>query len=348
MAGPETLCPKCAFSPIPAGAEKCPRCNEVFAFNPLYKRAQRMMVDKHKGLDFEATLRGALTGAVSAHPGPAAAVLGLCSALWLVRGAGLFVDLKEPQWLFGLAAFELCAATVLMANIGPAKGFAQLIAAVHIGVAFVLGAATSPHTIASAALGAVVFFLTLGEPSHGRRSAGLVLGLVTAGAAFASLVWVTEPPPPGPVLIEDLRIGYRLQVPDGWARLQREELAPHLPLPSDDLDRKHVGFGSRRNRSFGLLTLSTAANVVPLQGCQDQLRRIGGVNEATPLGSAAPVAFGKDSLMLEIRAASGATGQLACGRVGERFVTLSVIVLDPTPGVGAAAFDRVAAGLTVH
>ena len=146
MGWPETLCPKCAFSPIPAGAAKCPRCNEVFAFNPLYLRAQK---ERNKGLDFEATLRGALTGAVSAHPGPAAAVLALGAALWLVRGAGMFVDLKEPTWLFGLAAFELCGATVLMANIGPAKGFAQLLALVHIGVAFFLGAAVSPHTLGS-------------------------------------------------------------------------------------------------------------------------------------------------------------------------------------------------------
>ena len=67
MASPQTLCPKCAFSPIAQGAEKCPRCNEVFAFNPLYKRAQRLMVDKQRGLDFEATLRGGLTGAVHAE-----------------------------------------------------------------------------------------------------------------------------------------------------------------------------------------------------------------------------------------------------------------------------------------
>lgn len=345
---PETLCPKCAFSPIPAGAEKCPRCNEVFAFNPLYKRAQKMMVDKRVGLDFEATLRGALTGAVSAHPAPAATVLGLGAALWLIRGAGLLVDLREPTWLFVLAAFELCAATVLMANIGPAKLFALVIAAVHIAVAFILGAPASPHTLASASIGVVVIAMTVGEPSHGRRSAGLVAGFVCAGAALASLVWVTDPPPAGPVVIDDLRIGYQLMVPDGWGRLAPEELAPHLPLPSDDVDTKHVGFGSRRNRTFGLLTLSTAETPALIPACQDQLRRLGGVKDPTPLGSAAPDVFGKDSAVFALRTASGATGTLACGRVGKRFVALGVIVLDPTPGVGTQAFERVAAGLTIR
>ena len=345
---PQTLCPKCAFSPIAPGAEKCPRCNEIFAFNPLYKRAQKMMIDPREGLDFEATLRGALTGAVSAHPGPAAAVLGLGAALWLIRAAGLFVDLREPAWLFALAAFELCAATVLMANIGPAKLFAQAVALAHIAAAFVLGAALSAHTLASASIGAVVLAMIAGEPSKGRRTAGLAAGVFCTAAAVGSLVWVTEAPLAGPVVIDDLRLGYSLKVPAGWKQLTREELAPHLPLPSEDLDNKYVGFGSRLHRTYGLLSLSNGEKLQVLAGCQNQLRRLGGINEPQPLGFAAPSAFGKDSMVFELRTATGATGRLACGRVGQRFVALGVIVLEPTPGVGAAAFEKVSAGLSVR
>ncbi len=347
MGAPETLCPKCAFSPIPQGAEKCPRCNDVFAFNPLYKRAQAMMVDKRVGLDFEATLRGALTGAVSAHPGPAAAVLAMAAALWLIRAAGLFVDLREPAWLFVLAAFELCAATVLMANIGPAKHFAQAVAVAHIIAAFVLGAPQSPHTLASASIGAVVIAMTVGEPSHGRRSGGLVAGLVCTVAAIASLVWVTEAPAAGPVVIDDLRIGYQLMVPDGFKRLTAEELAPHLPLPSEDLDNKYVGFGSRVSRTYGLLTLTNIDDVASAPACQEQLRRLGGINEPGP-GRAAPANFGKDSVVLDLRTGTGATGRLGCAKIGKRFITLGVVVLEPTPGVGAAAFEKISAGLTIR
>jgi hypothetical protein len=348
MASPETLCPKCAFSPIPQGAEKCPRCNEVFAFNPLYMRAQKMMVDQRKGLDFEATLRGGLTGAVSAHPAPAATVLALGAALWLIRAAGLFVDLREPSWLFALAAFELCAATVLMANIGPAKLFAQAVAVAHIVAALMLGATLSPHTLASASIGVVVIAMTVGEPSQGRRSGGLIAGFVCSAAAVASLVWVTDPPPAGPVLIDDLRIGYQLMVPAGWKKLTPEELAPHLPLPSEDLDNKYVGFGSRLNRTYGLLTLTNVEDVQLLPACQDQLRRLGAINEPQPLGPAAPEAFGKESMLFELRTASGALGKFGCGKVGKRLVTMGVVVLDPTPGIGASAFERVSAGLTVR
>ncbi len=347
MPSPETLCPKCAFSPIPQGAEKCPRCNEVFAFNPLYKRAQAMMVDKRVGLDFEATLRGALTGAVSAHPGPAAAVLAMGAVLWLIRAAGLFVDLREPSWLFALAAFELCAATVLMANIGPAKLFAQLVSVAHIIAAFVLGAPMSPHTLASASIGVVVIAMTAGEPSHGRRSGGLVAGLACTIAAVASLVWVTEAPAAGPVMIDDLRIGYQLMVPDGFKRLTTEELSPHLPLPSEDLDNKYVGFGSRLNRTFGLLTLTNIDDVQLVPACQDQLRRLGGINDPQP-GPAAPAAFGKDAMTFDLRTASGASGRLACAKMGKRFITLGVVVLDPTPGIGSEAFEKICAGLTIH
>ncbi len=348
MANPETLCPKCAFSPIPRGAEKCPRCNEVFAFNPLYKRTQRLMVDPQQGLDFEATLRGSLTGAVSAHPAPAATVLALGAALWLVRAAGLFVELHEPSWLFALAALELVAATVLMANIGPAKGFAQVVAVAHVIAAFALGAPLSPHTLASASVGLVVIAMTAGEPSQTRRTAGLCAGVLSAAAANAALIWVIQAPPPGPVVIDDLRIGYQLVVPAGWKRLTAEELAPHLPLPSEDLDNKYVGFGSPANRTYALLTLTNVEQVQLLPACQEQLRRLGGINEPTPLGFAAPEAFGKESMMFDLRTSSGATGRFACGKPGKRLITLGVVVVDPTPTVGAAAFDKVIAGLTIH
>src|SRR4051794_13112043 len=122
-------------------------------------------------------------------------------------------------------------------------------------------------------------------------------------------------------MIDDLRIGYQLMVPDSFKRLTTEELSPHLPLPSEDLDNKYVGFGSRLNRTFGLLTLTNIDEVQLLPACQDQLRRLGGINDPQP-GPAAPAAFGKEAMTFDLRTASGATGRLACAKIGKRFITL--------------------------
>lgn len=348
MANPETLCPKCSFSPIPPGAEQCPRCHEVFAFNPLYLRSKKVMVDEQQGLDFEATLMGGLTGAVSAHPAPAATVLALGAALWLIRAAGLIIDLREPTWLFGLAAAELVGATVLMANIGPAVLFAQGLGVVHLAAAFILGAPQSPHTLASASIGVVVLAMTIGEPSRARRLGGLGAGVACACAAAASLAFATDPPAVGPLLIDDLRIGYQLVLPAGWKRMTRPELLPHLPLPSDDLDTQYLGFGSAGTRTFGLLALTSVeddAKILP--ACADWVHRLGALNDPQPIAFAAPAPFAQPSFIFDLRLPSGAAGRLACGRAKTRLASLAVVVADPTPGTGAAAFEQVTGGLTL-
>lgn len=350
MASPETLCPKCGFTPIPERAEACPKCGDVFSFNPLYKAAQRRMIGKHEALDYESTTRGGLTGAVSANPGPAAAVLTLAAAIWLIRGAGLLVALREPAWLFWLAGAELVAATFLMANLGPAALFAQAVAGLHVAVAFVLPGEQplALHTLLSALVGLIVIGMTLGEPSKGRRRAGLAMGVLAAAGAIAALAWATQAPPAPPEVIHDLRVGYQLVMPPGWKRLSADELAPHLPLPNEDLDNKYIGFGSAAQRTYGLLTISGGEDFVLLAACEEQLRRLGARGEATPLKFTAPEGLGKESLVFELRTASGALGRLGCGRVGKRFVALGVVVTDPTPGLGEAAFERLGATLTVR
>ena len=350
MATPETLCPKCGFTPIPDRAEVCPKCGEVFSFNPLHKAAQRKAIGKLEPLDFEATLRGGLTGAVSANPGPAAAVLALGAVIWLIRAAGLLVDLREPSWLFWLAGAELVAATFLMANIGPASFVAQLVGAAHIAVAFVITAdqPLSLHTLLTALVGATVIAMTVGEPSPTRRSAGLAVGLLGGAAALAALARATAAPPAPPEVIGDLRIGYQLIVPTGWARMSASQLAPHLPLPDEDLEHKYVGFGSASYRTYGLLTIAGGEDFELLSACQNHLKRLGGLSEAVPLGFTAPEGLGRESLVFQLRTASGALGRLGCGRVGKRFVALAVVVADPTPGLGESAFQQIGEVLTVR
>jgi hypothetical protein len=130
--------------------------------------------------------------------------------------------------------------------------------------------------------------------------------------------------------------------------MSAEELAPHLPLPNEDLENKYVGFGSAAQKTYGLLTISGGDDFVLLAACQDHLKRLGARGEATPLGFTAPEGLGKESLVFELRTASGALGRLGCGRVGKRFVALGVVVADPTPGLGEAAFQRLGETLTVR
>jgi hypothetical protein len=98
---PETLCPKCGHSPIPAGSEACPACGEPFSFLPMYQRAQRQRVDKRReaDVDMEQTVFGGnLTGEVTAHPGPMAAVFFVGAVAWFLRVGGVVGELREPLW----------------------------------------------------------------------------------------------------------------------------------------------------------------------------------------------------------------------------------------------------------
>jgi hypothetical protein len=329
----------------------CPRCGEVFSFNPLYKAAQRQGINRLEAIDMEATLRGGLTGAVSANPGPAAAVLGLCAVFWLVRAAGLLVDLREPTWLFWIAGAELAAATFLMANIGPAPLFAQLVAAAHIAAGFIVsgGQPLALHTLLSSLLGATVIAMTVGEPSSTRRKAGLGVGLLAGLGSIAALTLAAPPPPPPAEQIGDLRIGYELTVPHGWRRLAADQLGGHLPLPDEDLDHKYVAFGSPAEKTYGLLAIRGGDDAFELlPTCLVFLKGVGGLAETTPLGFAAPAGLGRESVVFRLRTATGALGRLGCGRVGKRFVALAVVVADPTPGPGEQAFERIGKVLLIR
>src|SRR5437899_8034598 len=107
---PQTLCPKCGLSPVPDGAEECPRCGEIFSFLPKYKRPVRSYVggkDPEDTLSAESTTFGGnLTGAVSARPGPAAAVMAMGAVIWFLRVGGVIADLGDPIWAYGIVGVD--------------------------------------------------------------------------------------------------------------------------------------------------------------------------------------------------------------------------------------------------
>lgn len=348
MAKAETLCPKCGFSPIPEGTEKCPRCGENFAFHPLYKAAQRKMLGKLDAIDTEATLMGGLTGAVTAHPSPAAGVMALCALLWLVRASGLVVDLGDPVWLFALAAADLGAASMLMATVGPARSLVQALAVVQIAVAVLLAPAGpwSPLALAFAAPGAVILFMTVAEPSGARRRLGLLLGVLSAVVAVAVLAWTTPVRGGGGPSTLKGEDGWLLVAPPGFGPLGAEDLAPLVTLPSTTNQARHLGFGHRAHQVFGVISVSTEGSPELRSGCEAWHRALGAVNEPRPLGPA-PSAFGGQSVLFELRTRAGAAGRLACGLREGRLWALAVVTRDPAPAVGLAAFEELSRGLTL-
>jgi hypothetical protein len=350
----ETLCPKCGFSPIPDRAETCPKCGENFAFHPLWKVAQRTKggIDKKASIEMESTTFGGLTGEVSANPIPASVVTGLCAVVWLLR-AGV-AQTGDPAWLFVLAALQLGSAALLMANVGPATMLVQLMGLVQLIVPFVImGAGTNGMIVAAASAlpGVAVFITAAGEPGPVRRNAGIVIGAVTFLVAIGAVFGLkTEAPVEG----EGVPAPTGLGGDEGWdikaaglERLQKGDVAPHLTVPAETQRERHSPFGNKQKGIFGLVSRNYGGVTDYAAGCEDWLKAIGNTIAVKKLGHAASM-FGPESVVLELKTGSGASGKLACGLVQGTLWGVAVVATDPNGAVGNAEFDRIMQGFAIY
>ncbi|MBZ4400518.1 zinc ribbon domain-containing protein [Myxococcus sp. AS-1-15] len=357
---PQTLCPSCGHSPIPRGASACPACGEPFDHLQSYKKVGRTRLDRlGDAVDDEATVFGGdlVTSAVSAHPGPVAAVLGAGAAAWFLRAGGVLGSLQDPAWTYGLVALDLVLALVLVLNRGPVKGIAQTGLAVQLVATAWLarGAPTAPVHVAYFALGLVALFLVVGEPGPARRHAGLGLGLATA---LASAVLLALPGTGASLggggvrqLLVGSELGYRLELPVGWERLTREQLSAHLPLPAATLHGSGVGFGDMARGRYGFLWVERSTGVKLEAGCQGLLSAVGTGEEAR---TASPAALGSRSKLYTLSTSAGARGTLGCGLLPDgRLVGLAVVAAgsgDAQPGDtgGQESFAAVGEGLALQ
>lgn len=349
MAEPQTLCPKCGFSPIPDRAETCPKCGENFSFHPLWKVAQRKMMSKTDSIEMESTTFGGLTGEVSANPIPASAVLALCALVWLLRASGLAANHVDPQWLFAVGAMQLGTAFMLLATVGPATALAQVMAVVQLAVPFLVMSDASgglPVAVASGLPGIALLVTTVGEPGPVRRNAGIVAGVVAFIAAVGAVfsLQTGEAAARGGT-IANAEENWELRG-SGLERLARADLAPHLTVPPETHRDRHAPFGNRQKGVFGLVSQTTGGTPNLSAGCEEWLKAFGGVNEVQRLGTA-PAMFGPESLVLYIKTGSGASGRLACGLKSGTLWALTVVSSDPTPSVGAAEFERAATAFSI-
>ncbi len=350
----ETLCPNCGHSPIPPGAEACPACNEPFGFLQMHKRAQRKRVDKlrdHEEME-QTVFGGNLTGEVSAHPGPIAAVFFVGAAGWFLRAGGLLGALGDPLWTYGLVVMDLVLGLLLILNLGPAKLLAQVGMLAQLGAAAFLARPGWLEPVHLAYMGhAIVAFVTvLGEPGVRRRYAGLGLG---SAAMLLGALFLVRPMGGAASgerkMLVGRELGYQLELPAGWGLLHREQLAPHLALPGATLTGSGVGFGDTAQGRYGVLWVDRGAGQASTAECQGLLKAVGGDPASRPVTKHAPLALGSKALVYDLRTASGASGAFGCGQLGDgRLVGFAVVAAPPDAASGESAFAAVGAGLALQ
>ncbi|MEW5742430.1 MAG: zinc ribbon domain-containing protein [Myxococcota bacterium] len=333
---PETLCPSCGFSPIPEGAEKCPKCGKAFA----YERVEYTNVT--------ATRAGGLTGSVTANPVPTAIALGLGAFFFTVRAGGFLGDVGDPPLVFAVAAVDVVALVLVMTTSGPAKHAAAFAGFVELFATLWAQAAPPPVTAACALHGVTLIAMTVAEPGPAR----LKVGAGVAGAAFLfglfALIWSVVPKPESRVVLADEAAGFTLTLPPGWRAAKEAEVAPHLVLPWDGGKTINRGFRLDSPRQVGVVIVSRDEQPELEKACRDALATLGVTRALDKVDGPAPPSLGEVASVFELRTKSGAAGRYGCALIGTKLVALGVVSQDPTPGVGAAAFELVAGGLSVQ
>lgn len=343
----ETRCPACAHSPIPAGAESCPRCDEPFNFLPMYKRGQRRFqdtVDESEVL-VTSTAHGSLSGALSHHPGPATAALFLGALLWTARGLGFVGVEGEASLSFIVAGLDVVLALTLLLNLGPVKVVVQ--AGMVLQLLFALYLAQGRNELSHLFFGLhalAVLAMTAGEPGAVRRWAGLL-----SAAVFAAGVFATHGRRSGAAeeeaQISSSTLGFSLRLPAPARTLKPNELSPMLELPAATLTGESFGFGEAGADVTGVVTAERHSDAALSTRCGTLHRELGGRNAPRPVAKEAPAALGTGALSYEL-VTSASTGYLSCARFDDgRFYGFAVTVKDRT--AAQATFDRLGAGLII-
>jgi hypothetical protein len=327
----QTLCPRCGYSPIPAGAERCPKCKQPFFEDDR----------KYENTSVTATRAGGLTGSVTAFPGAILLALTVGALLWTIRGMGILGSLGDPQWVYGIAALQVVAGIFLLTTSGPAKQ-APALAGLLACAAAALCSAPWPVTVLCLAHGAGLVLGTIAEPARARLTAGGAFSTIAGLAALAALPVTVHALERPPVVLHDPLLGFTLSLPPGWEEASRADLGLELQVPLHAEGSGALAFKHEAHHLLGVLSVSTAA--AGLDGCQKTL----GAMKLTNLVAsteAAPATFGKLAQLLEARSLNG-VGWATCGSAGETQLTLAVISLEANEAAALTALEAVAAGFS--
>ncbi|MFL5322308.1 MAG: zinc ribbon domain-containing protein [Myxococcaceae bacterium] len=348
----KTICPNCGFSPIPHGASQCPRCEEPFDFLQTHKKAQKKFIDRNSDEESDVTtFGGGLTGAVSAHPWPAAIVIALGAGAWFLRAAGMF-GAPDPFWTYAIVLLDLVAALMLVINVGPSKMFAQGVTLLQLGAAAYLGRLSlqSVITVAFIAQALVAFTMVLGEPSPVRRYLSLGFGLMFSASAAAAVALLSQAPIPTVAPskeIDEAELGIKLSLPQGFTALSAAQVATALTVPPPSLTSGGTAFGDVANKRFGVLTVEKMEEGQLVGSCRALYKIVGGRGEPETAVHSAPAALGSPALVYRIKTATGATGLHACGKKPDGRLIALTVVTSAADASGDAVFDAVGAGLSL-
>jgi hypothetical protein len=216
-----------------------------------------------------------------------------------------------------------------------------------LAVGLLLGAPAGLST-ACAVHGVTLIAMTAAEPGVLRLQVGAGVAGVAGLAALGVLAWGLAPTVEPRVVLHDDVAGFTLTLPPGWKRAEELDVAPHLVLPWDGGKTVNYAFRLDSPRQVGVLIISRDEQPALDEACRDALAKLGVTTALPPLDGPPPPSFGDVSRVSELKTRSGALGRFGCALVGTKLVALAVVSQDPAPGVGAAAFERVAGGLSVQ
>jgi len=275
-------------------------------------------------------------------------VLGLGALFWTVRAGGFVADVGDAPWVFLVAALDVVGVVLVMSAAGPAKHVGALAGGVELLAVGLRWDAPPVVSALSALHGAALIAMTVSEPGERRLRVGGAVGSAAAVAALAALAWAVVPKPQAREVIRDEVAGYTLALPDGWRPAREREVAPHLVLPWDGGKTVNVAFWLPEPLQVGVLTVSRDEQPALEEACRGALARFGVTAFPAPVDGPPPQALGRDAKVFELRTKTGAAGRFGCALVGTKLVALAVVSQDPAPGIGAAAFEQVVAGLAVE
>lgn len=288
----ETACPYCAYSPIPSGAEDCPRCH------------RRFVLDVREDSVVTATRLGGLTGAVTASPVPIAIALVLGAVAWFLRVLDVFTSLHDPVYLLAVPALLVAGAASVMAAAGPAKHLPAVLGLVCMAAVGLWLSPVPLHNVAFGAFGALILVATVSEPSSFRLKGGATLASIAAVVGLAALPLGTGKPREGSTLasISDERVGLRWDLPAGWRQAESlEGLHPEAPAT-----RRAVLLATNGDGTGAFLVLDREPGDEP---CTRLLVDVGAAVLKTP--DEAPSPFPRGTTVLEIQGSAGAV-RAAC------------------------------------
>jgi hypothetical protein len=344
----ETLCPACSFSPIPDGAEECPRCGERFAFVPTWRRAQTRFIDRQRDSEsLEMTaIGGAVAGELSFHPGPAVGGFAALAVAWFLRASGWFGEWQDEAFGYLLALLGLAAGTVLLAGWTWARRTAQAVSLLSAVLGFGLGG--GPSAVLYALLGAACLASVLGEPSATRRSVVLGIALSVAVLCVVSLGLARPAASIRPAALEAQQaLGVSVRLPAGMSQVAPAVLAGRPVVPPDSLTAASVAFTDGRGAT-AVLSVFRDGPAALSEACQARGRAHGAAAPGVRLQRGAPPSLGQGALVLELSLPGGEVALLACARRPDgRTVSLLALGAGGAAEVAGRVLDAVGAGLSL-